>query len=71
MLNWMRLALPSKRPSASTDTSLDPVAAAQAFFSAQIAQRPNVWPPEPANDDPMAEIAQVVELDLRSAGYLC
>ncbi|MGU3329569.1 hypothetical protein ACLBXB_21830 [Methylobacterium mesophilicum] len=70
MLNWMRSALAPKRTSARTDTALDPVAAAQAFFSEQIARMPAVWPPEPVNDDPMAEVAEVVEKDLRTAGYL-
>ncbi|TXN73852.1 hypothetical protein FV228_07265 [Methylobacterium sp. WL18] len=70
MLNWMRSALGPKRPSASTDAGLDSVVAAQAFFSAQIAWMPTVWPSEPVNDDPMMRVAEVVEQDLRTAGYL-
>ncbi|SFM52790.1 hypothetical protein [Methylobacterium pseudosasicola] len=70
MLNWMRSALVPKRRTASTDTTLDAVAAAQAFFNAQIARMPTVWPLEPANDDPMVGVAEVVERDLRTAGYL-
>ncbi|MGU3341589.1 hypothetical protein ACLBXJ_26590 [Methylobacterium mesophilicum] len=70
MLNWMRSALAPRRTSARTDISHDPVAAAQAFFGEQIARMPTVWPPAPVNDDPMVEVAAVVERDLRTAGYL-
>lgn len=70
MLDWMRSAQALKRVSAKRDVSADPVAAAQAFFKEQIARMPAIWPPEPANEDPTAGVAEVVEQELQIAGFL-
>lgn len=70
MLNWMRSALALKRSSDDAVPRVDPVAAAEAFFGEQIARMPTVWPPEPANDDPMIVVAEAIERELRTAGCL-
>lgn len=70
MLNWMRSALAPKRPSADVNIAADPVAAAKAFFNEQIARMSAIWPPEPANEDPMAGVVEVVETELQVAGFL-
>jgi hypothetical protein len=63
-------ALSSRRVSGTKRPNADHAAAAHAFLSRTIAPGAPIEPPPAVNDDPLAEIYEPVERELRRAGYL-